>query len=189
MDSARRGRRRAALALVVTGGTLALGLAGQSAIAAPERVAGPQIAADKPDCNKNPDACKVVSVGQDARRKARISRKGKARCQSWQFERYGKSAVGLKLWSYYLDVRWCYRRGRITEASANPYPETHVPLWSFNKHLAFRKTGGKRKKAYRVFAQGQFQLCVTKLGCIQDRNPWINVTARGNGTHDYDAGG
>ena len=64
-----------------------------------------------------------------------------------------------------------------------------MPLWSFNKQLAFRKSGGKRKKAYKVFAQGQFQLCVTKLGCIQDRNPWIDVTARGNGTHDFDSGG
>jgi len=189
MDSARRGRRRAALAVVATGATLALGLVGQSALAAPERVAAPQIAAAAPNCNQNPDACKVASVGQEARRKATISRKGKSRCQSWRFERYAKSAVGLKLWSYYLDVDWCYRRGRITSASANPFPETHVPLWSFNKQLAFRKSGGKRKKAYRVFAQGQFQLCVTKLGCIQDRNPWINVTARGNGTHDYDSGG
>jgi hypothetical protein len=187
MDFARRGRRRAALALVMTGGTLALGIAGQSALAAPDRVTAPRIA--KPDCNKDPDSCKVVAVGQEASRRATVARKGRARCQAWRFERYGKSAVGIKLWSYYLNVHWCYRRGRITEASADAYPETHVPLWSFNKQLAFRQRGGKRKSSYRVFAQGQFQLCITKLGCIQDRDPWINVTARGNGTHDYDTGG
>jgi hypothetical protein len=186
MHSLHRGRRRGAAALMAVGGALAVGLVagGSPAGAVPER---PVAAA--PDCNKNPDACKTASVGQQARRKARISRKGKARCQDWKVERYGKSAVGLKLWSYYLDVHWCYRRGRITEASADPRPETHVPLWSFNKHLAFRKSGGKRKPTYRVFAQGQFQLCITKLGCIQDRDPWIRFTARGDGSHDYDAGG
>lgn len=188
MDTVHRGRRRGAAALVAVGGALALGLlAGPSAHAAavaPERVAA------APDCNKNPDACKTASVGQQAHRKlGQISRKGRARCQTWWVERYGKSAVGIKLWSYYLDVHWCYRRGRITEASADPRPETHAPLWSFNKNLAFRKTGGKRKRNYRVFAQGQFQLCVTKLGCIQDRNPWIRFTANGDGSHSYDAGG
>jgi len=186
MKTDRALRRRGTAALIAVGGAMALGLVAQApaahAVAVADRAAAP-------DCNKTPEQCKVTSEGQTARRNATNARKGKARCQSWKFERWGKSAVGIKVYSYYLTVRWCSLRGRITEASANPFPEVHAPLWSFNKHLAFKKTGGARKKTYSVFAQGQFQLCVTKLGCIQDRNPWISVTARGDGTHDYDTGG
>jgi len=186
MKADRALRRRGTTALIAVGGAMALGLLAQAPAAhavAIDRVAAAQ------DCDKNPDQCKVAVEGQTARRNATNARKGKARCQSWKFERWGKSAVGIKVYSYYLNVRWCSLRGRITEASSNPFPEVHAPLWSFDKHLAHRKTGGKRKKSYRVFAQGQFKLCITKLGCVQDRQPWISVTANGNGTHDYDTGG
>jgi hypothetical protein len=186
MKPIHRSRRRGTTALLI-GGAMAFGLLAQAPMA--HGAAAPDRAAAAPDCDKNPEQCKVVEEGQTARRNAVNARKGKARCQSWKFERWGKSAVGIKLYSYYLTVRWCSLRGRITEASSNPFPEVHAPLWSFDKHLAHNKRGGKRKKSYRVFAQGQFKFCVTKLGCVQDRQPWISVTARGNGTHSYDTGG
>ena len=141
------------------------------------------------DCKQNLDACKVASTGQTITPAAGVARKGRSKCTHWTVERYGTSAVGIKLWSWYLDVHWCYRRGRITEASAEPRPDTHVPFWSFRKQLDFRRQGGKRKSFYRVFAQGQFELCVKVFGCVQDAQPWIRFIARGDGTHDAETGG
>ena len=147
-------------------------------------------AAATPDCNKNPDACKVATTGKSVTSpRAHAARVGRSRCQDYTFERWGKSAAGIKLWSWYLDVHWCYRRGRLTAVSADPRPDTHVPLWSFDKQLAFRRSGGKRKSFYRVYSQGRFELCITKLGCIQDAQPWIRVVARANGTYSFQHGG
>jgi hypothetical protein len=179
----RRLRRTASTTVGAAALLLALGL-GAPAGAHVERVS-----AAKPDCEQTPDACKVATTGQRVLRTARLASVGRSRCRDATVERWGKSAAGIKLWSWYLDVNWCYRRGRITSASADPRPDTHVPLWSFDKQLAFRKTGGKRQSSFRVFAQGQFQLCITKLGCIQDAQPWIRVTTRGDGSWNYNAGG
>lgn len=176
------GRRRAAAALIGVGAALALSAPSAHANALAERTAAQQ-------CEKRPDDCKVTEVGKSAHALAGPARKGKSRCRSWRFERWGKSAVGIKVYSYYVNVSWCTRRGRITSASSRPWPEVHAPLWTFDKHLAHRRTGGKRKRSYKVFAQGQFKLCITKLGCVQDRQPWISVTARGDGSHSYETGG
>jgi hypothetical protein len=167
-------------------GTLAAAIASTLtlALAGPASAATPRI-----DCKQTPDACKVASTGQTLSPKAGAARKGRSKCENWTVERWGKSPAGIKLWSWYLDVHWCYRRGRITEASADPRPDTHMPFWSFDKQLAFRQRGGKRKTFYRVYAQGQVQLCVPTFGCIQDAQPWIRFVARGDGSDDYDAGG
>jgi hypothetical protein len=187
MDSMRRhgGALRRATTIVAACAAAAIALV----IVAPAGARQDQPAAKAPDCQHQPDSCKTASVGQDLRRRATAARKGRSRCQAWTVERWGKSAVGIKLWSYYLDVHWCYRRGRITEADADPRPSTHgVPGWAFDKHLAFRTAGGRRKSFYRVFAQGKFTFCITKLGCIQDAQPWIRFTARGDGSHSYATG-
>jgi len=139
------------------------------------------------------EACKAVSYANSTGKRviargASVGRR-KGTCRSTYWERYGKALAGNRLFSWYVDIEWCYWRGRITFLDVGTRPDVRAPLWSFDKRIAYRRSGGVGSRTASVFAQGKFELCVTKLGCIQQKQPWLRVVVNGDGTSSFRSGG
>ncbi len=166
-------------------GVTAIALAAGLAIAMPAPAGA---AADtRPNCQKQPEACKAVTMAPKLKVKIadQVSR-GRQRCKGGRLEMPVENVVGIKLFTWTLDVHWCYRRGRITQASSQPRWETHFPFWSFSGVEAHRRRGGRGKTFYRVYAEGEFSYCLPVAGCVQEVHPWISLSARGDGSFNID---
>ena len=100
------------------------------------------------------------------------------------------SAVGILLWSYFLDANWCWSGRKITSFSAQPVPLVHAPLWNFEKHEINRTVIDPSGEALwrQKQAQGHFQFCMTKIGCVKNKFPYIKMTVVKDG-HGWSAVG
>jgi hypothetical protein len=120
-----------------------------------------------------------------------IAKVGKSRCTSYWYERYGKNLLGKRMYNYRLEIDWCFRRGRITSASYNTIPTTGGLFWKyFSKDEKIKRTGGRKRGFYKVYAQGHFAACgPSSIGCVQDKYPWVQIRVGGDGSVDANGGG
>lgn len=144
----------------------------------------------------SPSTATLVSVatslqegvaGQPASR-ASVDAAAAVSCKWAQVERYGKNLLGMKLWSYFQKIDWCYNGSTITSRTRTRWGETHFPGWSWKGHIGSSTSGGVGSTFYRAWTQGHFCL-VEYFSCVQNAYPWIDMTVRGNGTWSYTAGG
>jgi len=111
-----------------------------------------------------------------------------AACKWAQVERYGTNIFGMKLWSYFQKIDWCYNGSTITSKTRTRWGETHFPGWSWKGHIGNSTSGGVGSTYFRAWTQGHFCL-VEYFSCVQNAYPWIDMTVRGNGTWSWSAGG
>lgn len=108
-------------------------------------------------------------------------------CWTWTWQRDGKNALGVTLWSYFQEIDWCGNGSTITNTPQRlRWGETYAPFWSW-KHIGNQTWGGFGQASYRAWTQGEFKLCATPdVGCVQYSYPWLDMTAwadgRGTGT-------
>jgi hypothetical protein len=62
------------------------------------------------------------------------------------------------------------------------YGSTYFPFWTW-VHAGDHVWGGAGQPTFRSWTQADFSLCLTpNIGCIQNTYPWLDMTARANGT-------
>lgn len=111
-------------------------------------------------------------------------------CNRAQYEVWMENLYGVKLWSYFQQIDWCWDDcSEITSKTRLRWPEVYVPLWDFVDHIGNQESGGVGQWSYRAWTQGHFQLCVEPWGCYQHSYPWIDMTVYGNGAWSGTGGG
>jgi hypothetical protein len=106
-----------------------------------------------------------------------------AGCWTWKWERDAYNFFGLKLWAYFQQIDWCDDGYTMI---GNPqllnYGSTYFPFWTW-VHAGDHVWGGAGQPTFRSWTQADFSLCLTpNIGCIQNTYPWLDMTARANGT-------
>jgi hypothetical protein len=106
-----------------------------------------------------------------------------AGCWTWKWERDAYNFIGLKLWAYVQQIDWCDDGYTMI---GNPqllnYGSTYFPFWTW-VHAGDHVWGGLGQSTFRSWTQADFSLCLTpNIGCIQNTYPWLDMTARANGT-------
>lgn len=108
---------------------------------------------------------------------------------SYIWEKAGYSLLGIKLWSYFQEINFGYDGTYIISNSRNRYGEVYAPLWSFIGNTGSYEQGGVGYTSYRSWTQGQFKLCAGQYGCVDEGDPWLDMTVYGNGQHSGSQGG
>lgn len=106
-----------------------------------------------------------------------------AGCWTWKWERDAYNAFGFKLWAYFQEIDWCDDGYTMIHApQLLNYGSTYFPFWSW-VHAGDHAWGGAGQSMFRSWYQANFSLCLTpNVGCIQNTYPWLDMTARANGT-------
>jgi hypothetical protein len=106
-----------------------------------------------------------------------------AGCWAWKWERDAYNAFGIRLWAYFQEIDWCDDGITLTrDPQLLNYGSTYLPFWSW-VHVGDRTWGGAGQATFRSWSQADFSLCLTpNVGCIQNTYPWLDMTARANGT-------
>ncbi|MBN6054248.1 hypothetical protein JYK22_20065, partial [Nonomuraea sp. RK-328] len=110
-------------------------------------------------------------------------------CRTYTGWRGGKNGFGQFTWKYFQKMGWCYNGFRVTSAYWYVrWGETYLPGWTFRGHKQFVSGGGAGSTHWRRWTQGNFCL-VPALGCVQEKNPWLDMTVYGNGGYAFSSGG
>lgn len=111
-------------------------------------------------------------------------------CWTWKWQRDGRNSLGALLWSYFQQINWCGDGSVITSTPQRTrWGEVYVPFWSWG-HIGNETWGGVNQPSYRAWTQGEFKLCLTpNVGCVQNRYPWLDMTAWANGQGTGSVGG
>jgi len=65
----------------------------------------------------------------------------------------------------------------------NPVAGRYTHLERVTNFLRDHVWGGAGQSTFRSWTQADFSLCLTpNIGCIQNTYPWLDMTARANGT-------
>jgi hypothetical protein len=106
-----------------------------------------------------------------------------AGCWAWKWERDAYNAFGLRLWAYFQEIDWCDDGITLTrDPQLLNYGSTYFPFWSW-VHVGDHVWGGAGQGTFRSWSQANFSLCLMpNVGCIQNTYPWLDMTARANGT-------
>ncbi len=106
-----------------------------------------------------------------------------AGCWTWKWERDAYNLFGLKLWAYFQQIDWCDDGYVIVGApQVVNYGSTTFPFWTW-LHAGDHLWGGAGQPSFRSWTQADFSLCLSpNIGCIQSTYPWLDMTARANGT-------
>lgn len=106
-----------------------------------------------------------------------------AGCWTWKWERDAYNFFGLKLWAYVQQIDWCDDGYTLTAVpQLLNYGSTYLPFWTW-VHAGDHVWGGAGQSTFRSWTQADFSLCLTpNIGCIQNTYPWLDMTARANGT-------
>jgi hypothetical protein len=105
-------------------------------------------------------------------------------CDSRTYEEWGENIFGVKLWSYFQTIDWCYDGSKVTSKTRLRWGEVHTLGWKYNGHIGNTESGGVDQLTYRAWTQGSFDLCLGgDIGCIQSCYPWIDQTVYGTGVY------
>lgn len=102
---------------------------------------------------------------------------------TWSSTSY--SLVGIKLWSYFQSIYWCYNGSTITYLSRNRWGETYAAFWEFTGNNGNSTMGGTGYNGYYAWTQGSFRLCtgIYGVGCLQYSYPTIASWVYANGSY------
>lgn len=98
----------------------------------------------------------------------------------------GYGAVG-KLWQFNHEVYFEYNGADdVRNINSRAWGDTYDWSWYY------KGSGGSSRDegdSFNAFKQGTFEHCLTKLGCIGQKNPWIEIWGNYTGSvfWDYDA--
>jgi len=119
-----------------------------------------------------------------------IGRSGATNACRWvTVSRWYNNALGMRLFTYYERIDWCYNGSTITSVSRTRWGEVGAPFWEFKGHVGSTTSGGTGQWSYRAWTQGHYALCMPYVLCAQHKYPWIDITVRANGTYSYSTGG
>ena len=108
-------------------------------------------------------------------------------CDSRTYEVWAENIFGVKLWSYYQTIDWCYNGSTVNSKTRLRWGEVHALGsfgWTYNGHIGNTESGGVGQSSYRAWTQGSFDLCLGgDIGCIQSFYPWIDQTVYGTGAY------
>jgi hypothetical protein len=110
-------------------------------------------------------------------------------CKVTQSELEARNVLGMRLWSYFEKINWCYSSGKISSKSRTRWAEVYAPFWAFKGHIGSTESGGVGSSSYRAWTQGSFALCAPYVLCAQNRYPWIELTVFATGTASARKGG
>ena len=110
-------------------------------------------------------------------------------CNSPRVVVSGLNIFGSKLWDYFQQIDRCYDGSSLTEVTRTKGGLVYGLFWQYEGHTGDTQSGGVGQSSYRAWTQGQFRLCVTELGCIEEDNPFIDMIVYGNGNSWYNYGG
>jgi len=132
-----------------------------------------------------------ITTGQGSVRRASVGRQTiqsasvapGAGCWTWKWERDAYNAFGIRLWAYFQEIDWCDDGITMTrDPQLINYGSTYLPFWSW-VHVGDHAWGGAGQGTFRSWTQADFSLCLMpNVGCIQNTYPWLDMTARANGT-------
>ena len=111
-------------------------------------------------------------------------------CWTWTWQRDGRNAFGVLLWSYFQRIDWCGNGSVITNTPQRTrWGEVYAVFWSW-RHIGNQTWGGVNQPSYRAWTQGEFKLCLTPdSGCVQYSYPWLDMTAWADGRGTGSVGG
>ncbi len=107
----------------------------------------------------------------------------------WVWAIYGYSLAGIKLFGYFQEIDWSYDGSHITSDSRNRWGEVYAPFWTFIGNTGSYEQGGVGYASYRSWTQGQFKFCAGQYGCVDEGDPWLDMTVYGNGGYSGSQGG
>lgn len=115
---------------------------------------------------------------------------GSRGCRSYQVRVDGKNIYGIRMFSYFQKIDWCYDGSKITN---NPtrlrWGEVYAPFWLFDGYMGNSESGGINQGSYRAWTQGAFKYCLGgDIGRIQHKYPWIDMTVYGYGSYSSSTG-
>ena len=96
-----------------------------------------------------------------------------------------RNLVGMILFRYNQQVRWCWRNNRITYFHRDRWPSDTSFGWSFDRHIGsnctYEHCPGRGVGTYSTDAwtQGSFHVCVTSF-CVH-KYPIVDIWVHGDG--------
>ncbi|GAP12992.1 hypothetical protein LARV_00733 [Longilinea arvoryzae] len=108
-------------------------------------------------------------------------------CKTYTLGVNGYSAVGINIWSYAWNIKWCYNGTSITSLSKWRTVWANYG-WSFKGDISDDQSGGVNQSSYWHYAQGDFCFIETYT-CITHSYPWVDQTVYGSGNYSGSAGG
>ncbi len=97
-----------------------------------------------------------------------------------------RSVVNLRQWRYAQLVEWCGDGSQIVGTPENVRSwDSFSPFWDFARYHDVSE--GQWEDRYFAFSQAKFRFCVLlESFCIDEDNPFLDMTAFGNGTFNVE---
>ena len=92
--------------------------------------------------------------------------------------------LNVPMWTYYQQVDWCYKDGKITSKSVKDWGKEFGMTWYYGGHVITMEDGGVGAYYYRALTEGKFVLPVISpwIGCNwQIKYPKIEQTVYADG--------
>lgn len=138
----------------------------------------------------------VVGAAPKVNALAAISGPYPIQCQNETVYRNELNVLHWKLWGFHLTKGWCYDHRTVTYApQANVWGETtntgSLTGWRYDgitdRGEFFVNPGNGGFMGHQSYAHGHFELCLLKVGCIQNIYPTVLVTGWFDGHYNLDA--
>jgi hypothetical protein len=112
-------------------------------------------------------------------------------CWTWTWNRQGRNLFGQVIWQFNQRMNWCSNGSTLTSKTRTVWASNMWFFWSYSGLVpgGDSQSGGVGYSYWRSFVQGEFKYCPPGVGCIQYNYPWLDMTARANGTGTGSGGG
>jgi hypothetical protein len=154
-------------------------------------------------CDADPfDSVEEDEEGSAAASAEASSQGGESVTSGCHWRRIGRkhhNRLGYALIRYNLRVDWCWNATVITSVNVRVWPEILANCcWRFARHLAYDVYDTAQDATYyahwgrayfKIFVQGEFELCLPYIDCPKAVYPWIELTANRGGTSTKSSGG
>lgn len=94
------------------------------------------------------------------------------------------SPVGLLLYTFGQNIKWCSSNGQITKTyDRYEIPTTNAPFWIYRGLNGNTLSATPTTRSVESYFQGKFEICYPiPVGCVQQAYPWIRFTLNANGS-------
>lgn len=88
-----------------------------------------------------------------------------------------KNPVGMKLFSYQTQPRWCWNGQNVTSFTSNISARVLTWFITFERHIEHQMVIKPPNPLVYYHAVGEFKTCVTRIGCYKTWHPSLHVKA------------
>ncbi|AQL41633.1 hypothetical protein BV210_02390 [Halorientalis sp. IM1011] len=95
-----------------------------------------------------------------------------------------------RIWTYEQEIEWDYDddADEITDIEKYARGTTKNTYAIYEGKEVLDENGGVGEYDYRYHTQGTFKICITRWGCLDQKNPYIDMTVDADGGSEIDKG-